>query len=260
MHKISITKKIIWSLILKVNNNHIYKLSKNIININEIILDKEINLIYDRKNNKIKNENIEFSDTDSYNIFKIFFPIACSSNKNQYIAHIAQSLDGYIATESGESKYISSKKNIEHIHRLRALSDIIIVGANTYLEDKPKLTTRLVEGSDPDVYVFDPKEIIKKRDIKNNITLLKADLKPLKNTLLKNICTTIYIEGGGKTISYFLNKNMLNRIHICLCPIILGGGRASFVNNKNTKLSDVKSYNPAHYQMGNDVLFDINLK
>ena len=226
MHKISITKKIIWSLILKVNNNHIYKISKNIININEIILDKEINLIYDRKNNEIKNKNIEFSDTESYNIFKIFFPIACSSNKNQYIAHIAQSLDGYIATESGESKYISSKKNIEHIHRLRALSDIIIVGANTYLEDKPKLTTRLVEGTNPDIYVFDPKEIINKRDIKNKITLLKSDLKPLKNALLKNIYTTTYIEGGGKTISYFLNKNMLNRIHICLCPIILGGGRA----------------------------------
>ncbi len=260
MPKISITKKMIWSLILKINSNHKYKVSKNIININEVILDKEIDISYDRKNNSIKNKNILFSDTESFNIFKIFFPIVCCSNKNQYIAHNAQSLDGFIATESGESKYISGKKNIEHIHRLRALSDIIIVGANTYLEDKPKLTTRLVAGPNPDIYVFDPKEIIKKRDIDNKITLLKDDLKPLKNALLRNVHTTIYIEGGGKTISYFLNKNMLNRIHICLCPIILGGGRASFINNKCTKLSEVKSYNPAHYKMGNDVLFDINLK
>tara|TARA_B100001057_G_scaffold238364_1_gene238690 strand:- start:4750 stop:5532 length:783 start_codon:yes stop_codon:yes gene_type:complete len=260
MPKISITKKMIWSLILKINSNHIYKDSKNIININEIILDNEINIIYDKKKNIIKNKNISFSDTESLDIFKIFFPIICSSDKNQYIAHIAQSLDGFIATRSGESKYISGKKNIEHIHRLRALSDIIIVGANTYLEDKPKLTTRLVEGTNPDVYVFDPKEIIKKRDVENKITLLKTDLKPLKNALLRNMKTIIYIEGGGKTISYFLNKNMLNRIHICLCPIILGGGRASFINNKYTKLTESKSYNPYHYEMGDDVLFDIKLR
>ena len=164
MPKISITKKMIWSLILKINSNHKYKVSKNIININEVILDKEIDILYDRKNNDIKNKNILFSDTESFNIFKIFFPIVCCSSKNQYIAHIAQSLDGFIATESGESKYISGKKNIEHIHRLRALSDIIIVGVNTYLDDKPKLTTRLVTGPNPDIYVFDPKEIIKKRD------------------------------------------------------------------------------------------------
>ena len=67
--------------------------------------------------------------------------------KLQFIGHIAQSLDGYIATIAGESKYISSKDNLEHIHRLRALADIIIVGANTYTEDRPQLTTRLVEGS-----------------------------------------------------------------------------------------------------------------
>ena len=68
-------------------------------------------------------------------------------------------MDGFIATNSGESKYISSKENLDHIHRLRAISDIIIVGANTFREDKPKLTTRLVEGDNPKIYEFDPKKI-----------------------------------------------------------------------------------------------------
>ena len=77
---------------------------------------------------------------------RFFFPIVCSLSKFQYIAHIAQSLDGFIATKSGESKYISGKDNLEHIHRLRAVSDIIIVGAKTYLEDNPRLTTRLVKA------------------------------------------------------------------------------------------------------------------
>tara|TARA_B100001113_G_scaffold77431_1_gene60633 strand:+ start:6122 stop:6904 length:783 start_codon:yes stop_codon:yes gene_type:complete len=260
MPKISITKKMIWSLILKVNSDYKYRTKKDIININESISNKQINIIYDRNNNVIKNKNILFKDTESLNIFKIFFPIVCSLNKTQYIGHIAQSLDGFIATESGESKYISGKKNIEHIHRLRALSNIVIVGANTYLEDKPKLTTRLVEGPNPDIYVFDPKEIIKKKDINTKITVLKSDLKPLKKAILKNTKSIIYIEGGGKTISYFFNKKILNRIHVCLSPIILGGGRPSFISNNYNKLSEVKSYEPEYYQMGDDILLDINLK
>ena len=259
MSKISITKKMIWSLILKINSSHVYKDKKNIIMINETVSDKEISIRYDRKKNAIKNKNISFSDSESYNIFKIFFPIVCSINKYQYIAHIAQSLDGFIATESGESKYISDEKNIEHIHRLRAIADIIIVGANTYLEDKPKLTTRLVDGTNPDIFVFDPKGIVEIDESKGKITLLKSDLKSLKNTISKKTKAIIYIEGGGKTISYFLNKNILNKIHVCLCPIILGGGRASFTDN-NMKLSKVKSYNPNHFQMGKDILFDIDIK
>ena len=81
-------------------------------------------------------------------------------------------MDGFIATNSGESKYISGKENLEHIHRLRAISDIIIVGANTFREDKPKLTTRLVEGENPKIHVFDPKRILKSNQISNNIKII----------------------------------------------------------------------------------------
>ena len=171
----------------------------------------------------------------------------------------AQSLDGFIATESGESKYISGKDNLEHIHRLRALSDIIIVGAKTYLEDKPKLTTRLVKGNNPLIYVFDPKSILKKKDIMGDIVHLRENLNVLKKTLHNKNKQTIYIEGGGKTISYFMNKNILNKIHICLCPVILGGGRPSFIPDKYIKLDNQKSFKPNHYQMGKDILFDIEI-
>ena len=46
-----------------------------------------------------------------------------------------------------------------------------------------------------------------------DMSLIKSELNGYK---------TIYVEGGGKTISQFMQKNILNRIHICLCPIILG--------------------------------------
>lgn len=258
MPKISITKKTAWSLILNINANPEYKTKKNIIDINEDFEKNTFKIRYNRKKNCIEDSNIDLKN-DIEDLFKIFFPIVCFQSKLQYIAHIAQSLDGFIATKSGESRYISGKENLEHIHRLRAVSDIIIVGAKTYLEDSPRLTTRLVKGNSPQIYIFDPKIILKKKDIVKNAIHLKDNLSVLNKNLQGKDKQTIYIEGGGKTISYFMNKNILNKIHICLCPILLGGGRPSFITDKYIKLNDVKSYKPNHYQMGKDVLFDINL-
>ena len=253
MSKISISKKTAWSLILKINSKISCK--NNLVNINEDIRGQEINITYNKSNDHIENSNLS-DDHEINDLLKIFLPIVCSSKKTQFIAHIAQSLDGFIATNSGESKYISSKENLEHIHRLRAISDIIIVGANTFREDKPKLTTRLVEGENPKIYVFDPKRILKSNQISNNIKII-SDKDVMRSKFSKY--KTIYIEGGGKTISYFMEKNILDRIHVCLCPVILGGGRSSFIQNKNISINNLKSYDPKHYNMGNDVLFDLKV-
>ena len=255
MSKISISKKTAWSLILKINNiNHP---RKNIVIIDEYISRKNINLIYDRKTNTVCESNIIFNQ-EITNLFDIFLPIVCSLKKEQFIGHIAQSLDGYIATTTGESKYISSKENLEHIHRLRALADIIIVGANTYTEDKPQLTTRLVEGDNPDIYIFDPK-----KKIKNDLTRRKINIihnfDQFKKNLDPKARKIIYIEGGGRTISHFMTKNILDRVHVCLCPIILGGGRPSFIKDEYVKINKLKSYQTKHFIMGKDILFDIKI-
>ena len=181
MPKISITKKTAWSLILNINANPEYKTKKNIIDINEDFEKNTLKIRYNRKKNCIEDSNIDLKN-DIEDLFKIFFPIVCFQSKFQYIAHIAQSLDGFIATKSGESRYISGKENLEHIHRLRAVSDIIIVGAKTYLEDKPKLTTRLVKGNNPLIYVFDPKRILREKDIMGDIVCLRDNLDELKKT------------------------------------------------------------------------------
>lgn len=72
------------------------------------------------------------------------------------IGQLGQSLDGRIATEGGSSHYVTGPKDIERLHRLRALVDAVIVGAGTVELDDPRLTVRLVEGPSPARVVLDP--------------------------------------------------------------------------------------------------------
>ena len=73
------------------------------------------------------------------------------------IAHLGQSLDGFIATASGDSYYVTGPDNVRHLHRLRALSAAIVVGAGTVARDDPQLTVRHVEGRNPVRVVLDPR-------------------------------------------------------------------------------------------------------
>ncbi len=72
------------------------------------------------------------------------------------LGRIAQSLDGYIATQGGESVWISGPDDLRHTHQLRALCDAVVVGAKTVRADNPRLTTRLIDGPSPVRVVLDP--------------------------------------------------------------------------------------------------------
>src|SRR5205823_10275006 len=73
------------------------------------------------------------------------------------VGQIGQSLDGRIATESGHSKYINGPAGLLHLHRLRALVDVVVVGIGTALADDPQLTVRRVPGRSPARVVIDPR-------------------------------------------------------------------------------------------------------
>jgi diaminohydroxyphosphoribosylaminopyrimidine deaminase / 5-amino-6-(5-phosphoribosylamino)uracil reductase len=62
------------------------------------------------------------------------------------VGQVGQSLDGRVATATGHSKYINGPAGIEHLHRLRALVDIVVVGVRTAVADDPQLTVRQVAG------------------------------------------------------------------------------------------------------------------
>src|SRR3954449_1853193 len=65
------------------------------------------------------------------------------------VGQIGQSIDGRIATVTGHSKYINGPIGLDHLHRLRALVDGVLVGIGTAVADNPQLTVRRVAGPGP---------------------------------------------------------------------------------------------------------------
>src|SRR5213078_3711770 len=87
----------------------------------------------------------------------LYLPICrASAAQPMTIGHLGQSVDGFIATHAGESRWVTGPENILHLHRLRALCDVVVVGAGTVAADDPQLTTRLVSGPNPLRVVLDP--------------------------------------------------------------------------------------------------------
>src|SRR5262245_36305127 len=89
-------------------------------------------------------------------LLNLYLPIcSATSRRPMTIGHLGQSLDGFIATPSGDSQFVTGDDNIVHLHRMRALCDAVVVGAGTVAADDPQLTTRHVSGPNPLRVVID---------------------------------------------------------------------------------------------------------
>lgn len=126
---------------------------------------------------------------------------------------VAQSLDGKIATKRGDSKWISSISSRRYAHRLRSEHDAVLVGAKTFLIDKPKLTNRLY----PPLIEKQPKKIILPSSKK------RADLRKLMRRLGRAGITSVLIEGGGETIASALKAKIVDKVIFIIAPKIIGG-------------------------------------
>ena len=204
------------------------------------------------------------------------------------VAHLGQSLDGYIATASGDSYYVTGPDNVRHLHRLRALCSAIVVGAGTVERDDPQLTVRYVEGANPVRVVLDPSARL---DAQRRVftdgaapTLVvhaegldarapgsaeivrvpveggRLNLAVLLEQLRERGLATVFVEGGGSTVSRFLEAGLLDRLHVAIAPLVLGSGRPGLTLPARERLSEC--LRPAHrvFTMGGDVLFDCDLR
>src|SRR5215472_3587830 len=100
------------------------------------------------------------------------------------VAQLGQSIDGRIATTTGHSEYINGAAGLDHLHRLRALVDAIVVGVETAVRDDPQLTVRRVAGPNPARVVIDPRGRLSatarllRRDGARRVVVLGEDAEP----------------------------------------------------------------------------------
>lgn len=179
----------------------------------------------------------------------------------------AQTLDGKIATTSKDSKWISSETSRLNVHLERELYDGILVGAGTLINDDPTLSIRL-----------DGKEKVKRRIVlakesldtskyklfndenKSKSILIsynqKLDLKDTLNTLyLDHGITSLYVEGGAKTLTHFLEAGLYDKISVYIAPKILGEGISPMENKNSEKINDSFSFKDINWMnIENDIL------
>ncbi|KAF2955188.1 bifunctional diaminohydroxyphosphoribosylaminopyrimidine deaminase/5-amino-6-(5-phosphoribosylamino)uracil reductase RibD [Marinitoga sp. 38H-ov] len=190
------------------------------------------------------------------------------TKKRPYIAlKFAMTLDGYIATNTFDSKWISNEKSRNLTHKLRKYYSSILIGANTLIIDNPKLTCRIKNGRNPIRIILDKDGIFENknlnifneegkniiftgRDIKNipqNTEIIKeTNINNIMNILYKKGIDSILVEGGSSVLSLFLKSKIADKLHIFYSPKIIGNGISPFKNitidsiDKSIKLKTIK--------------------
>lgn len=161
---------------------------------------------------------------------------------------LATSLDGRIATASGESKWITGEAARAEGHRLRAEHDAILVGVETVLADDPELTVRLsspAASRNPLRVILDSRlrtpdsakvaavntlilttaapRSIGQAEIERVADAGRPDPAAVLAALSRRGLTSVLIEGGGQVAASFLRAGLVDRIEWFRAPILLGG-------------------------------------
>ena len=203
------------------------------------------------------------------------------------VGQLGQSLDGRIATESGHSKYINGPAGLVHLHRLRALMDAVVIGVGTAIADDPQLTVRRVSGPQPARVVIDPNgrlgadaKVFAEDGVRRVLVVAEGarcapppgvetialpagdgQLAPVAILAALARCgfRRLLIEGGAVTVSRFVAAGCLDRLHVMVAPIILGGGRAGLILPTIERADQALRVPMRAHQIDDEVLFDCDL-
>jgi diaminohydroxyphosphoribosylaminopyrimidine deaminase/5-amino-6-(5-phosphoribosylamino)uracil reductase len=195
------------------------------------------------------------------------------------VSHFAQSLDGRIATCAGDARWIGCEENQVHAHRMRALCDGILIGAQTLRNDRPALTVRHTEGTDPtrivlgaatDVSCLEragPGAIVLIGDGDGpesgqveRVVLPRTDGRIDTRAVLERLyhcgIMSVYVEGGATTTSTFLTEGNIDVVQLHFSPMILGSGINSFSGPAVPSVQDAVRFRRHLYRpIGDGMMF-----
>lgn len=218
-----------------------------------------------------------------------------SPAQSMVVGQLGQSLDGFIATETGQSKYINGAGGLHHLHRLRACVDAVLVGVGTVVADDPMLTVRLCDGPSPARVVLDPHGRVPKNAklfqddgcrrivlTKNKVNLsLPAGVEIIDlgwpqaattahpsqihpqhilEVLARAGLHRVLVEGGAHTIGQFINARCLDYLHLIVAPMILGRGKSGLNLPALQSMAQAQRFKVNAYSMAPDVLFECDLR
>jgi diaminohydroxyphosphoribosylaminopyrimidine deaminase / 5-amino-6-(5-phosphoribosylamino)uracil reductase len=203
------------------------------------------------------------------------------------VAQLGQSLDGRIATVTGESQWINGNCALDHVHRLRACVDAVLVGVGTVVADDPRLNVRRVPGRNPARVVLDPRGRLPAdcqcmADDGAPRFIIRAEPGPcppgaheivitpsdgivspraILSRLFERGLGRILVEGGARTISTFIAEGCVDRLHVLVAPMLIGSGRPGLELPPITSLGEaLRPPTRVHVLEDGDVLFDCALK
>jgi diaminohydroxyphosphoribosylaminopyrimidine deaminase / 5-amino-6-(5-phosphoribosylamino)uracil reductase len=204
------------------------------------------------------------------------------------VAQLGQSLDGRIATPTGESRWINRDAALDHVHRLRATVDAVVVGIGTVVADDPLLNVRRVAGRNPARVVIDPsgrlppaarlltedgaRRLIVRTDDgpppPDGVEIVRVPSKgdpmsprAIVEALFALGLKTLLIEGGAWTVSSFIDAGAVDRLHVLVAPMILGSGKTGLALKPIARLAEARRpLTRVHLLADGDVLFDCDLR
>lgn len=215
-------------------------------------------------------------------------PIRSASPDRPFVvAQLGQSLDGRVATQTGESRWINRDAALDHVHRLRAAVDAVVVGIGTVLADNPRLNVRRVPGRHPARVVIDPggrlpvdaqclaedgarRIVIRacEAQVPAGVELVRLSAvagainpKEIVAALFDRGLKRLLIEGGARTVSRFVDANAIDRLHVLVAPLIIGSGQTGLALQPISRLCDARRPRTrVHVLEDGDVLFDCDLR
>ena len=195
---------------------------------------------------------------------------------------LGQSLDGFIASRTGDARFVTGEADREHLHRMRALVDAVIVGAGTVQADDCRLTVRAVPGSDPVRVILDPRARIPRDSqvltdagaptlwlvgagaetpdgLAPHVSVHRlGDERGFEPAALLEFLAglglgRVLVEGGGLTVSRFLRAGCLDRLFLTSAPLLVGDGVAGIRFSGADALSGALSAPIRRFVLGEDV-------